>query len=176
MSDEPLKKSQTTPSGRSSILKPSEKKFHRGFVIRPEQMIELFHDTQPGLPIPKDAHFQGIGVEDAGSDSRIEFYFSSEIAPQEHCLAMKPHYFFKVLLDLCMGLMPMDSELDGIEVSQNFTMILLRVKSSKWPPALSATLPLWHLRYEGKRLLIQNPEEAFEFDFLTGKLKERLVN
>jgi hypothetical protein len=174
--DDDLKRFNTTPSGRSSIIKPSEKKFHRGFVVRPDQMIELFHDTQPSLPIPKDAEFKGIGISDEGSNSKIQFFFSSVIAPQEHCLEMKPHYFFKVLLDLCMGLMPMDSELDGIEISPRFTMILLRVKSSHWPPAISQTLPLWHLRYEGKRLLVQNPEEAFEFDFLTGKLKERLVN
>lgn len=158
--DGALKKSIVSASGRSSILKGA--KFQRGFVIRPEQMLELLHDTQPALPIPKDAKFEGIGLEDAGSHSKIEFYFSSAAAPTEHCLALRPDLFFKMLVDLSMGMLPGDSELDGIEISKRFTVILLRVKSSHWPPSPATMMPLYHLRYEAGRLLLVDPSKAVE--------------
>ena len=158
--NEQLKKSIVTHSGRSSIIKGA--KFQRGFIIRPDQMLELLHDTHHNLPIPKDAKFQGLGLEDAGSNSRIEFYFTSILAPHEHCLALKPELFFKMLVDLSMGMLPMDSELDGIEISPRFTVILLRVKSSHWPPTMQTKMPLYHLRYEAGRLLLVDPSKAIE--------------
>lgn len=157
---EELKKSIATPSGRSSILRGA--KYARGFIIRPEQILALIHDTQPGIPLPKDAQFQGIGIEDAGIGSQIQFYFTSVIAPSEHCLALKPTLFFRILVDLACGLLPADSELDGIEVSRRFTMIMLRVKSSHWPSAMGTDLPLYHLRYEFGRMLLLDPSKAIE--------------
>lgn len=158
--NEPIKKSIVSPSGRSSIIKGA--KFQRGFIIRPDQMLELLHDTHHNLPIPKDAKFEGLGLEDAGSNSKIQFFFSSITAPHEHCLALRPDLFFKMLVDLAMGIIPMDAELDGIEISPRFTVIMLRVKSSHWPPTMQTKMPLYHLRYEAGRLLLVDPSKAIE--------------
>jgi hypothetical protein len=157
-----LKRSSVTPSGRTSILKGS--KFARGFIVRPEQILRLIHDTQPAIPIPKDAEFQGLGLEDAGVDSKIQFYFVSKCAPTEHCFQMNPELFFRMLVDLACGLLPLDSVLDGVEISQKFTVILLRVKSSHWPgPRIQDDrMPLYHLRYEFGKLLLVDPSKAIE--------------
>lgn len=154
-----LKKFRVEHSGRSSIFS-GEKKFTRGFIVRPEQILSLFHDTQPGIPLPKDAQFKGIGLEDAGVDSEIQFYFSSVTSPSTHCFALKPQKFFSMLVQLADGLLPLDSELDGVEISSRFTMILLRVNSSHWPAPLGKNLPLYHLRYDLGRLVLVDPEKA----------------
>lgn len=155
-----LKQFDVKLSGRPSIIHGA--KYARGFIIRPEQIMELFHDTQPGIPLPKDAQHQGIGVEDAGVDSEIQFYFTSQSNPTVHCFALKPELFFSMLVNLADGLLPLDSELDGIEISPNFTVILLRVKSEHWPAPLTKDLPLYHLRYEFGRLLLVDPSKAIE--------------
>lgn len=159
---EELKKSSTTPSGRSSILKGA--KFTRGFIVRPEQILALLHDTQPGIPLPKDAEFKGLGLDDAGVDSKIEFYFTSKMAPSEVCFALQPQLLFKMLVELACGLLPADSELDGVEISSRFTVVLLRVKSSHWPaPRIQdGKMPLYHLRYEFGRMLLVDPSKAIE--------------
>lgn len=159
---EELKKSSTTPSGRSSILKGA--KYARGFIIRPEQMLELLHDTQPALPLPRDAIFQGLGIDDGGVDSRIQFFFTSLSAPHEHCLSLRPELFFRMLVELSSGLLPLDSHLDGIEISPRFTVILLRVKSSHWPvPRVEdGNMPIYHLRYEYGKILLVDPSKAIE--------------
>lgn len=156
-----LKQFNAKRSGRASIFS-GEKKFARGFVIRPEQILNLFHDTQPGIPLPKDAQFKGIGVDDAGVDSQIQFYFTSASNPSVHCFAMKPEKFFGLLVELADGLLPLDSELDGIEVSSRFTMILLRVTSSHWPAPIAKDLPLYHLRYDLGRLLLVDTNNFME--------------
>lgn len=156
-----LKKFHVKPSGRSSIFS-GEKKFQRGFIIRPEQILDLFHETQPGIPLPKDAVFKGIGLNDSGSDSEIQFYFSSVSAPNMHCFSMNPHRFFAMLVQLADGMLPLDSELDGIEISSRFTMILLRVGSSHWPAPLGKELPLYHLRYDLGRMTLIDPSKMFE--------------
>jgi hypothetical protein len=153
-----LKRSSITPSGRRSIVEDA--KYQRGFIIRPEQILDLFHDTQPGIPLPKDAQFQGIGMNDAGVDSTIEFHFTSVSAPNVHCFSMKPKFFFRTLVELADGLLPLDSELDGIEISSHFTVIMLRVKSSHWPAPLDKRLPLYHLRYEYGKLLLVDPSKS----------------
>jgi hypothetical protein len=155
-----LKSFELKHSGRSSIVKGA--KYQRGFIIRPEQILELFHDTQPGIPLPKDAQFKGIGLEDAGVDSQIQFFFTSLTSPSTHCFALKPQQFFHMLVRLADGLLPLDSELDGIEISSRFTMILLRVQSSHWPAPITKDLPLYHLRYEFGRILLIDPSKAFE--------------
>lgn len=156
-----LKDSIASPSGRKSILRGA--KHSRGFVIRPEQMMALFHDTHPNLPIPKDAEHKGIGIEDAGINSKIQFYFESQTAPSEHCFELRPDIFFRMLVNLADGLLPWDSELEGIEVSRRFTVLLLRVKSSHWAPCpKDDMLPLVHLRYEFGKLLLVDPSRAIE--------------
>lgn len=157
---EGIKKFDLNPSGRSSITKGA--KYKRGFIVRPEQILQLFHDIYPQFPIPKDAKYEGLGIEDAGCDSKIQFYFTSQIAPWEHCFELKPELFFKMLRDISDGLIPLDSELDGIEISRNFTIILLRVASSHWPPALGSDLPMYNLRYDLGRLLLLDPGTAIE--------------
>lgn len=156
-----VKQFNASPSGRSSIISGA-KKYARGFVIRPEQILSLFHDTQPGIPLPKDAQFQGIGIEDAGVDSQIQFFFASISNPSMHCFALKPQKFFAMLVQLADGLLPLDSELDGIEVSSRFTMIMLRVASSHWPAPIGKDLPLYHLRYDLGRLVLVDPSKILE--------------
>ena len=157
-----LKKFSATPSGRSSIVRGA--KYMRGFIIRPEQILALFHDTQPGWPIPADAKFEGIGIEDEACDSQIMLYFTSVAAPNLHCFRMKPGQFFRKLVELADGLLPSDSELDGLEISRRFTVILLRVKSSHWAPCPQddKLLPLYHLRYEFGKLLLVDPAKAIK--------------
>jgi hypothetical protein len=150
-----LKKFNAKVSGRSSIVNGA--KYGRGFIIRPEQVLALFHDTQPGIPLPKDAEFKGIGIEDSGMDSQIQFFFTSVSNPSMHCFAMKPAQFFAMLVQLADGLLPLDSELDGVEVSSRFTMIMLRVKSAHWPAPIGNTMPLYHLRYDLGRLVLVDP-------------------
>ena len=157
-----LKEFSSKPSGRSSILHGA--KYQRGFIVRPEQILALFHDTQPGIPLPKDAEFKGIGIADEGVDSEIQFFFLSASNPTVHCFALKPDQFFSMLVQLADGLLPADSELDGIEISSRFTVILLRVKSSHWPAPLGKDMPLYHLRYDLGRLLLVDPSKAIEME------------
>src|SRR5882762_10396642 len=93
---EGLKKSSATPSGRSSIIRGA--KYARGFIIRPEQILALIHDTQPGLPLPKDAVFRGLGLEHAGINSQISCYLAAVLAPREHCLALGRLLLFAILV------------------------------------------------------------------------------
>lgn len=155
-----LKQFNAKPSGRSSIVLGA--KYQRGFIIRPEQVLALFYDTQPGIPLPKDCEYKGLGLKDEGADSEIQFYFTSVSNPTVTCFALKPEQFFKKLVELSDGLLPLDSELDGIEISSRFTVILLRVKSSHWPAPLTPDLPLYHLRYDLGRLLLVDPSKAVE--------------
>jgi len=157
---EGLKKFDLTPSGRSSILAGA--KYKRGFIVRPEQILSLFHDLYTQLAIPSDAKFEGIGIKDEGCDSQVEFYFSSVQAPWLHCFALKPERFFRMLVDIADGLIPLDSTLDGIEISRNFTVLLLRVSSSHWPAPIGPELPLYNLRYDLGRLLLLDPSTAIE--------------
>lgn len=159
-SDTNIKSYRAERSGRASILHGA--KYARGFIIRPEQILALLHDTQGGLPIPKDAEFKGIGMDDAGVDSSIKFFFTSVAAPDLTCMAFKPETFFSILVNMADGLLPLDSELDGIEISHRFTVILLRVKSSHWPATISESIPLYHLRYDLGRLLLVDPSKAIE--------------
>lgn len=160
MPENQLKKFDLTPSKRPSILHGA--KYVRGFVIRPEQMISLFHDTMPSLPIPKDAEHCGIGIEDSAEDSELLFYYTSKIAFDQHCFAINPNLFLRTLVNLADGLLPADSELDGIEVSRNFTVIMLRVKSAHWPETKGQSVPLYHLRYEEKELYLVHPAEILK--------------
>lgn len=157
---ESVKQYNFESSGRKSILEGS--KYARGFIIRPEQILGLFHDALPNLPIPKDAEHCGIGIEDSGSASFIQFYYTSQLNPREHCFKMKPELFLQYMVDLSEGLLPTDSELDGIEVSQRFTVLLLRVKSSHWPPYPDKKLPMVHLRYDLGQLYLCDPSRAIE--------------
>jgi hypothetical protein len=158
MPDDPLKQFDVTQSKRPSILKGA--KHIQGFVIRPEQMLELFRDTMPALPIPRDAQHCGLGIKDEGRDSKIQFFFTSNLSPFEHCFEMAPELFLKTLVGLADGLLPLDSELDGIEISHRFTVLMLRVKSDHFPPHPGNKLPLVHLRYDLGCLLLVDPAQA----------------
>lgn len=156
-----IKKFRLTPSGRKSALFGA--KHSRGFIIRPEQILALFHDTMETLPIPKDAEFCGVGIDDAGINSMLKFYYTSLLNPHEHCFQLKPDLFLKYLVELGQGLLPTDSQLDGIEVSQKFTVLLLRVSSERWPPAVKDDLlPLVHLRYDLGQLVLCDASKAIE--------------
>jgi len=156
-----IKKFRLTPSGRRSALFGA--KHARGFVIRPEQILSLFHDTMAQLPIPKDAEFCGVGFVDSGIDSMIQFYYTSISNPREHCFQLKPSLFMKYLIELGNGLLPTDAEIDGIEVSQKFTVLLMRVLSDRWPAVpKDDLLPMVHLRYDLGQLVLCDVSKAIE--------------
>lgn len=162
---EELKKYQGTLSGRPSIIQGA--KHMRGFVVIPSQILDLLHDTQSSLPIPADAVHQGIGIDDAGVDSKFQFYFTSLAAPNCHCVALKPEILFRILKELSSGMIPLDAELDGIELSGKWTAVMLRVASSHWPAALEDRMPLYHLRYDygrtgAKELILTDPSKLIE--------------
>jgi hypothetical protein len=158
---EELKKSVTTASGRSSILKGAT--FVRGFTVKPDELLSLIYDTEQHAPFPKDAVFKGFGCHSAGVDSIVELYYTSVSAPDQVCFAEKPEAFLRRIIQLSHGFIPLDSELDGIELSNRWTIVLLRIKSSHWPPAMKDDfLPLAHLRYAFGRLILTDISRAVE--------------
>lgn len=135
-----------------------------GLTLRPEQMLEFFHDILPTAPIPFDAMFEMLELDDKGADSEIGFFYTSLINPLENYVGMKVQYFFSTLKQHADGLIPLDAELDGIEVSGLFTVILLRVKSDKFPPHAGNDMPIAHLRYEAGQLQLLNVFESVAKD------------
>lgn len=144
-------------SGRAPLSMGARHLF--GLTIRPEQMLEFFYAVIPTAPIPYDAKFEMLGFDDKGADSDIEFYFTSSVV-RPACYHMKVEEFFSLLKKHGEGIIPSDAELDGIEVSERFTVIMLRVKSDRFPPHLGDKLPIAHLRYEAGELALLNPWEA----------------
>jgi hypothetical protein len=117
----------------------------------------------PSAPIPFDAVFEMLEFDDQGAESVIGFWFSSS-TERAACYQMKVQEFFALLKRHADGLIPLDAELDGIEVSQRFTVILLRVKSDHFPPHAGNELPLAHLRYEAGQLQLLNVFESVAKD------------
>lgn len=144
-----------TKSGRASITMGARHLF--GLTIRPEQMLEFFHDVIPSAPIPFDANFEMLGFDD--STRTIEFYFTSKLV-RPACYQMTVEEFFLTLKRHGEGIIPSDAELDGIEVSDKFTVIMLRVRSDHFPPHPGDKLPIAHIRYEAGELALVNPAEA----------------
>lgn len=135
-----------------------------GLTIRPEQMLEFFHDVLLTAPIPFDAMFEMLELDDKGADSEIGFFYTSLINPLENYVGMKVQHFFSLLKQHADGMIPLDAELDGIEVSGLFTVILLRVKSDHFPAHAGNELPIAHLRYEGGQLQLLNVFESVAKD------------
>jgi hypothetical protein len=135
-----------------------------GLTIRPEQMLEFFHDVLPSAPIPFDAMFEMLELDDKGAESEIGFYYTSIINPLENCVRMSVQRFFSLLKQHGDGLIPLDAELGGIEVSGLFTVILLRVKSDHFPSHAGNELPIAHLRYEAGQLQLLNVFESVAKD------------
>lgn len=145
------------PSGTPPVAAGVKHSF--GLVIKPDQMVELIHDFIPSAPVPFDAQHVGLGIED-GSHPKIRFYFQSSINPIENCVELDPNHFLNILKRAGDGLIPLDSELEGIEASNKFTVILLRVKSDHFPAHSGNDLPLCHLRYEAGELTLVNVFDA----------------
>lgn len=150
---------QKVASGRKSAVSGAAHTV--GLTIAPQQMLELLHDTQPNSPIPKDAILTGLGMFDEGDNSRISFYFDSIVAPMAHEVSLNPHYFLKLLVGLSEGLLPLDSELRGIELSDRFNLMLLVVRSDKFPTGINQ-LPIASIRYIAGELLLYHPSEAIK--------------
>lgn len=149
-------------SGRPPMAKGAAHAF--GLTIRPEQMLDFFHDVLLSSPIPFDAMFEMLEVDDKGADSEIAFYFTSVINPLENCVRFNVQHFFKLLKANADGLIPLDAELDGIEASSVFTVILLRIKSNHFPTHAGNELPIAHLRYEAGQLSLINVFESVAKD------------
>jgi hypothetical protein len=159
---------QKVASGKRSALKGAAHCV--GLTIKPEQILELLHDTQPNSPIPFDAILCAIGVKDEGSNSRIEFYFNSIAAPMATNCTLDPHHLLQILVNLGEGLLPRDSVLRGIELSDRFNLMLLIVESDKFPSG-KAQLPLAHIRYVAGELILYHPSES-----LKGEKRIRISN
>jgi len=135
-----------------------------GLTIRPEQMLEFFHDVLLSAPIPFDATFDMLEIDEKGAESEIAFYFTSMVNPLENCVRFNVQHFFNLLKIHADGIIPLDGELDGIEVSERFTVILLRIKSDNFTKHTGNELPLAHLRYEAGQLSLLNTFEAIKKD------------
>lgn len=147
-------------TGRKSVVRGM--KYVRGFVVRPEQMIQLLRDIRPDAPIPPDAQVIGLGIEEKGRESRIRLYYHSLVNPLENCLEMHPHTLFQHLKGVAEGIIPADGELDGIEISTRFTVLMLRVKSEHFPPWVGDAMPVMQLRYEWGTLFLFDPASIIE--------------
>lgn len=145
-------------SGRAPLSMGARHLF--GLTINAQEILEFFHEVIPTAPIPKDAKLEMLGFEDKGIDSIIEFYFSSFIVGRPACYFMKMHEFFSLLKKHGEGIIPSDAELDGIEASGNFNLLMLRVKSDKFPPHPGDKLPMAHIRFQERELILLNPWEA----------------
>lgn len=156
------RKTTLVESGRPPMAKGVAHAF--GLTIRPEQMLEFFHDVLLSAPIPFDAMFEMLELDDKGADSEIGFYFTSVINPLENCVRFNVQHFFRLLKQHADGLIPLDAELDGIEASSLFTVILLRIKSDHFPPHAGNELPLAHLRYEAGEMQLLNVFESVKKD------------
>lgn len=132
-----------------------------GLTVAPQQILELLHDTQPHSPIPKDAVLMGLGVSDEGSNSRIEFYFDSVMSPMAQNVSLDPHHLLEILVNLSEGMLPRDSELRGIELSNVFNLMLLVVRSDKFPTGKNM-LPIASIRYVAGELLLYHPAESLK--------------
>lgn len=150
---------QKVTSGRKSAVSGAAHTV--GLTIAPQQVLELLHDTQPNSPIPKDAILTGVGFFDEGENSRICFYFDSIIAPMAQEVGLNPHYFLKLLVGLSEGMLPLDSELRGIELSDRFNLMLLVVRSDKFPTGINQ-LPIASIRYIAGELILYHPSEALK--------------
>lgn len=142
-----------------------------GLTIKPEQIIQLLHDTQSHSPIPFDAFLMAIGIKDEGSKSRIEFYFNSLISPMATNVDLDPHHLLEILVEHSNGLLPKDSVLHGIEISTMFNLLLLVVVSDKFPAYKGDKLPIAALRYVAGELIIYHPSES-----LRGEQRIRISN
>lgn len=159
---------QTIASGKRSALTGASHCI--GLTIKPEQILELLHDTQPTSPIPFDAILCAIGVKDEGSNSRIEFYFNSLASPMSTNIDIDPHHLLQILMNIGEGLLPRDVVLRGIEISDRFNLMLMVVESDKFPSGV-AQLPLAHVRYVAGELILYHPAES-----LKGEKRIRISN
>jgi hypothetical protein len=113
----------------------------------------LVRDVYSNAPIPVDAQFIGIGVEDA--DNLFQFYFASEMGGnQVHCINIRPQLMLDIIKGECGNKLPSDTELIGISVHEAFTFLRLDVKSNKFEPSDSGQMPLIQVRYEGGTFMV----------------------
>jgi len=133
-----------------------------GLNIRPDQLLQFFHDVDPTAPIPFDAQFFGIEADENGPFSKIGLQYTSLSSPWVMSYEMSPEEFVETLKKHADGLIPSDAIFDGIEVSTNLVaIILLRLKSDHFP-SHSDEFPLAHLRYEAGQLQLVNVFEAIK--------------
>ena len=159
--NEQLKKSIVTHSGRSSIIKGA--KFHRGLVILPAQILSLLADNCPNLPIPEDFNYRGFDLKGGvGVDCAIVFHFFSLSNPHVHEIRMKPELLFNFIKSFSDGNLPLDAELDGFEADPNWLYLMVRVKSSHWPPAETDALPIYNFRYEFGQVGLYHPSRLIQ--------------
>ena len=137
----------------------------RGLVISPDEIFELLRDTYTNIPIPGDAQFQALQIDDA--NRRINFYYSTNTPdkllvakesdnyfnPLGHCVTFLPQTLVNILKYWFDGKVPSDAEFKAFHVHKLFNFLCLEVASDKFPDSMSATLPMLHLRYEGGRLM-----------------------
>ncbi len=148
-----------TASGRKSALQGAAHTV--GLTIKPEQILQLLHDTQPNSPIPFDAILCALQVEDKGEASQVNFFFNSLISPMSTNISLDPHHLLKLLVEQSHGMLPLDSELRGIEISSMFNLMLLVVKSDKFPTGVKS-LPIASLRYVAGELILYHPSGSLE--------------
>jgi hypothetical protein len=133
-------------SGRTSALFGAAHTV--GLTINPTEILPFLHDCVKNAPIPYDAVLRAIGIEDKGADSAIEFHFESAINPLENCLKIDPHYLIRLFMQFSNGMIPSDTELRGIEISDRFNLLMFVLRSDKFPTSTTGRLPIAGMRYQ----------------------------
>ena len=145
-------------SGRTSALFGARHTV--GLTVNPTEILAFLHDVVKDAPVPYDAVLRAIGIEDKGADSWIQLYFESVANPLENCLNIKPHHLIHLFMQHAEGMIPLDAELVGIEISDRFNLLLFVLKSDKFPAPQKDRLPIASLRYQAGVLKLYPPNQA----------------
>lgn len=124
-----------------------------GLIVRPEQLIEAVRLAWDNIPIPKDAQFKAIHIED-GPDTHIGIYYQSWDDPLSHYFRIKPQTLLKILAYWMDGAIPPDAEIKAINVHPFITILRFDLASDKFKQD-GKVFPLLQFRMEEGELYIQ---------------------
>ena len=150
---------ETQASGKKSALFGARHQV--GLTINASEILSFLHDCVKDSPVPYDANFLAIRIEEHGAESQMELYFESKANPLQNCICIKPMHLIHLFIKHSQGMIPADAEIVGIEVSTVWQSLLLFVlKSDKFPQATSNALPIASIRYQAGTLHLYPPKEA----------------
>lgn len=136
------------------VRAPQVRRYTAGLIIRPEQLVEAVRRAWDNVPIPADAQFKGIRIED-GTDAHVEIFYQSFADPLSHCFRVKPDILLRVLAYWMDGAIPPDAELKAINVHPFITVLRLDIQSDKFKQD-GKEMPLMQFRLEDGELYTQS--------------------